>query len=478
MKKLPIPFIPHDYQEPINEELATHDHYGVLAFPGSGKTAMALLDIYNWKEPSLVVVPLEIMVTTWTTEHAKWEFSQNLKLNILHGPDKDKNFHRRAGVTLINPEGLVWLLKTIKRTKRFPWKNLYVDESVKFKNHKSVRFKSLCKLLKTFKKRRILCANPMPNSYLDLWAQLFILDLGERLGTSWYQFRSKYFYPTDFKRFNWELKPGAKEEIVAAISDIVYFLDVTGDLPERIERDIIVQLPDKARKQYKEMEDKLFTSLFDAQADFDDDEEIRVLAKSKSSAHIKCWQIAQGFIYEQVDTGVRRNDEIVYERRTHHIHDALIAATDIHVEALQGSPIIIAYYFGGDLAKLRKRYPDARYANSSTSKVELKKIEEDWNEGNIPILISYVGKLSHGLNLQYGPGHHILFYCLTYNFDTYDQLVRRLERQGADFAAVIVHRLVVPDTIHEAILLKLAHKKDESFSFLDALKEYRNNLTD
>jgi len=453
-------FKPRKYQEPMIDLLKTHDNFGVLSFPGSGKTVMTLDMLYLYREPTLIIVPLEIMYTTWMSEPKKWEFSQNLKCTVLHGKNKDVDFFKPSGITFINPEGMKWLVNKVKQTKRFPWKILVIDESVKFKNPSSVRFKALKQMLRSFKKRYILSGNPMPNTYLDLWSQIFILDLGERLGSSWYSFRNKYFYPTDYKRFNWEIKPGAKEEIIELLNDVVYFLDTSDeiDLPEVVETDIPILLPPKAKKIYKQMEKDLFAQLDGGE---------NILAPNKTSAHMKCWQIANGFMYSTDE------DEV---RTTHHVHDELINATKTLVDSLQGHPILIAYHFQEDLTRLKKAFPHAHVAQSGISKHELQKIERDWNANKIPVLIAYVSKLSHGLNLQHGDGHNILFYCLTYNHDIYTQLIYRLKRQGAKFNRVMVHRLVAKDTIHEAIITSLGRKETQSKGFLLALKEYRNQL--
>ncbi len=462
-------FIPHNNQKEPMKLLSENDFFGLFMFPGSGKTVLSLDKVYQFKEKTLVVVPLSILYTTWMNEHRKWGFSARLKLILLHGPDKDANFHKTGGIYLINPEGIKWLLDKVKTTKKFPWTSLIVDESVKFKNHKSGRFKDLSKMLKSFKRRYILCGNPMPTHYLDLWAQIFILDLGKRLGTSWYAFRNRYFYPTDYKRFNWILKPEAKEEIVAAIGDIVYFLEPDGEipLPKRVINDVIIDIP---REKYKSMEQKLFAEL---------DNGDNVLASNKTAALMKCWQIANGFMYETynvIEDGKPVFDtkgEILRARKTHYIHNKLATVAKDIVEGLQGEPICIAYHFKEDLVRLMDTFPKARIVATGCKPSVIKQAEKDWNNNKIDVLIVYVSKFSHGLNLQYGKGHHLMFYCLTYNFDTYDQFIRRFERQGAKFKEVIIHRFICRDTIHEAIVENLETKGIESRDFLLALTEYR-----
>lgn len=453
-------FIPHNYQLEPQQELAKSDFFGLFMFPGAGKTALILEKIYQNKEPTLVVAPLDILYTTWLKEPKKWDFSQNLKYMVLHGSNKNEAFHQKAGVYFINPEGIEWLLKKIQSTGRFPWTTLIIDESAKFKNPKAARFKYLTKILKSFKRRYIMAGNPTPNHYLDIWAQLFILDCGQRLGTSWYGFRSKYFYPTDFKQFNWTLKPGAKEEIIEKISDITLFLDPSSELelPIRTVIDHEIELPKDVKRIYKDMEDQLFFAM--------EDKEGFIVDNATASA-IKCWQIASGFIYEKMEDG---------SRLTHYIHNELMKVASNIVDELQGSPVLIAYNFEEDYKRLKEEFPTARFVPSGSTPSEIQAAEADWNANKIEILITQISKFSHGLNLQFGIGHQIILYGLTYNYDVYDQLIRRFERQGAKFKEVIIHRLLMKNTVHEAIIKNLENKRTLSGDFLSSLKEYRDSI--
>jgi len=464
-----VDFIPHDYQEPIQAEMAVNDHFAVFAFPGSGKTVLSLDRIYQLKQPTLIIAPIEVMWTTWFTENQKWTFSRKLRFTVLHGPKKDQRFFLNRGVYFINPEGMKWLVKKVQSTKRFPWNVLVVDESIRFKNHKSVQFKELCKLLKTFEYRFILSGNPMPNHYLDLWAQMYIVDMGERLGKSWYQFRQKYFHPVDYNRFKWELIEDGKERIIEKISDVTYFLESDDEkLPKRIIDDKLIKLQDRAMAVYKDMEKKLFAEM----------EEAIVIADNKTSSLMKCWQIANGFLYESEERPhPTKPDEVIKVRiNTHFVHDELMLATKSIVEELQGEQILIAYHFTEDALRLAHEFPNARWVQSGAKPGDIKNAERDWNNGDIEVLLVHIAKFSHGLNLQLGEGHHVLFYALTYNYDTYDQLIRRFQRQGAKFANVIVHRLIVQNTIHEAIVANVEKKGIESLDFLTSLKEYKDSI--
>lgn len=471
-------FVPWPYQKPICETMINNNIHGCFAFPGAGKTAIALNTIYSFKKPCLVVAPLPILYTTWLTEYSKWKQFNNLKIAVLHtdkelGFDKNKELDKKAGVYLINPEGIVWLLSKLKARGSIPWHAIFIDESVKFKNHKTKRYKAMLKIIKAFKRRYLLCGNPIPNHYLDIWAQIFLLDFGERLGPSFHRFKNRYFYPTDYRRFNWELKPGAQEEIIRSISDICTFVklnDTRLKIPKRLEIDKKIILPPNIQKIYNSMEKKLFAELDDPYI-IEEMEEDKALASTKTSALMKCWQIAQGFVYTTKTEF--RNEKEVKIRFTQFYHQLNIELAKEIVEEMSGEPIIIAYHFNEDLKRLEKAFPDAAVAGTSTSNKELQQIETDWNKGKIEVVLAYISKLSHGLNLQYGSGKTILLYSLLYNYDTYDQLIRRFQRQGAKFERVLIIRMIVENTIHEAMLKTLERKESQSNGFLNALYEYK-----
>lgn len=472
----PIKFIPHKYQEREIANMRSKNIYGLGMYPGLGKTVVALDTIYSDKKPTLIIVPLSILYTTWLNEHNKWEFSRNLKISILHGPDKVVNLNKKAGIYLINPEGMKWLLDELhKRGRRaFPWHTLIVDESVAFKNPKSKRFPLLKKLLPHFKRRHILTGNPIPNTMMDLWAQIYILDLGKRLGTSFYKFKNRYFYATDYKRWNWELLPGAEDEIIEKISDVFSVVTINDsglDLPERVIIDKEIILPSNVRKTYKLMEDKLFTQI--------DQEGPKIFAPAKGSALMKCNQITQGFVYSYDESHLDPTVPELYEpdkkpiRLTHNVHNLKLEAIHSIVNELNGQPCIILYHFNEDLKRLIKAFPDAPVAGSSTTPDQLQKIEQGWNKNKFPIVLSHLQKLSHGLNLQYGDGHTLILYSLLYNFDTFDQLVYRIQRQGATYNRVIIYRLVAKDTVNEAMVSSLDKKGNMKEDFFNSLIQYR-----
>jgi hypothetical protein len=178
---------------------------------------------------------------------------------------------------------------------------------------------------------------------------------------------------------------------------------------------------------------------------------------------MKCWQIANGFIYTYDGED---------KRITHSLHNELVTIAKEKVEELQGQPILIAYHFNEDEKRLKEAFPNAIFIGDGS---EMQFIEKAWNTNKISILITQMNKISHGVNLQYGNGRTIMFYSLTYNYDTYDQLIRRMERQGSTHSSIIVIRLIAENTIHEAIIKTIESKGSMSSEFLQNLLNYRLN---
>jgi len=467
-------FTPLKFQNPLIKKMIDLPQFGCFAFPGSGKTAMTLAKVYHFKEPTLVICPLPILYTVWANEHTKWDQFSTLKLSFIHADTKFTDFKKRSGVYLINPEGILWLIDQIKSTKRFPFKHLVIDESIKFKNHKSKRWKGLKKVLKLFKTRTILCGNPIPNSYMDLWAQIYILDLGQRLGTSFDKFKNKYFWPTDYKRFNWELKPGAKEEIHRLIADITDFTtakEAGMDLPKVMKDIIYYDLDTASRAKYDTMQKKLFSVMEDFHELANETEDNKLLTQSRAGALNKCRQIAQGFMYESYK--VIENEKMKVKRLTHRLHSILPDLVQEQVEELIGEPVIIVYWFEEDYNNLKRILPNATYVDKTVTGPGMKTIEDNWNDNKISVLVAHVNKVSHGLNLQYGKGRHIFMYALTYNYDTFDQLIKRFERQGAEYDTVFIKLFICKDTIHEAMLESLNNHESETKGFFKLLEKYR-----
>jgi SNF2 family DNA or RNA helicase len=443
-------FNPHNYQTEAIDFLLRHRCGGIFADPGLGKTAIALSVLERFKQSpkftgALIVAPLRVVYNTWPAEIKKWGF--DISFEILHGPDKEARLRRPADVHLINPEGIFWLFDH----QKLPYKALIIDESSKFKSWRSKRFKVLKKRLKNFQRRIILTGTPAPNSLLDLWSQMYIVDLGQTLGTYVTHFRERYFYRTGYNLYQWSIKDGADAEIQNSVAPAVMRIDAKThlDLPALVENIVPVELPGQARALYRGMEKQLFVEL---------DDEQKVAAATSGVAYNYCCQIANGAIYNE-------------RKEVQQIHDAKVEATADLVDELQGKPVLIAYRFKHDLENLLKQFPKAAVIGRCSAKQDAEYIAE-WNKGQVPILIAQSAAIAHGLNLQHG-GHDIIWYGLTDNLEDYIQFNRRIYRQGVE-GQVRIHHLVAKDTVDEAIMARLRRKDKSQTALLDALKEYRN----
>lgn len=491
-------FVPHNYQIPEIENMTKKSIYGLGMYPGLGKTPSSLLAVMAKREVDpkfkergtvLVIAPLSIATTTWMHEHLKWDQTKDLKVRLIDGTPKRRQeiMNQKADVFVINPEKTQWLVNELKnrhdrekarmRHKKnmtgqrvamrndvwFPFDILIIDESITFKNHKSERFKALKKILKWFKSRHILTGNPVPKSLMDLWSQVYILDLGKRLGGSFYEFQRRYFYTVDHEGWTWLPFTGSEQKILHKISDIfgVVTIDDAGlELPERVIVDHPIKLSKENRVAYDSMAKNLYFELSSGDSE-------NLIADSRNIALMKCAQMTSGFVYE--------TNEETGERITHRVGDEKMSHLKSLVQELNGNPCIILYNFIAEAEALQKEFPTARTANAKMTPAELRQLESDWNSDKVDIVISHMRKLSHGLNLQYtSKPVTVIFFGLTYNYDTFDQICFRFQRQGSTNRNVMVHRLVVEKSVDEAMVKAINERgsmKEFVFNFLSQIRE-------
>lgn len=455
-------FIPHQYQSDAIQRMINSNVLALFMDPGCGKTVVTLSVLAELKQKTLIIAPLEIIYRVWPNEIKKWDHTSHLTYQILHGPDKIKNMLKDADIYLINPEGLTWFLKVVKEYRTWKFDILVVDESTIFKNHKSIRFAyNLVPMLKSFYRRYILSGTPVTKTYLDLWSQYFILDLGKRLETSWYKYRTRYFYQVDRQGYKWDLFPDFDVKVKNLVKDITIHVSATDhlDLPDIMYNDVLIDLNKSARESYKEMARNLLL-------EFDDGEIITAANAAVKTGKLQC--ISNGFLYlTKVNTQTGKN-EIVGAKR---LHDHKLDALESIIEELNGNPILVGYHYRQDLASLLERFPKTPFFGSGADMETKLRIEREWNAGNIPVLFAQIHSTARGLNLQQS-GYHIAFYSLTWNFEDADQFVKRIARQGQKASHVFVHRLIGRNTIDELIIQTIDHRKDQSNDFLSSVKQH------
>jgi SNF2 family DNA or RNA helicase len=466
------PWKPHGYQLKAVKFLLQHAGAGLFLDPGLGKTSIVLSALRvllkeKMTSGAIVIAPLRVCHSVWPREVEKWEEFSRLKVNVLHGKGKELRASEKADIYVINPEGLEWLVTSSKLAILL--KNgvdtLVVDELSKFKHSKTRRFKILKPFLEKFARRWGLTGSPAPNGLMDLFGQAFILDSGRSLGRYITHYRMQYFNPTGFGGYTWVLRPGAAEAIYERLKPLVLRMDAKDylDLPERLVNIIRVELPESVMVHYKAMEDDAFAML---------EGETHVTAASAAAAMNKCSQIANGGVY--LDPTFDEEKGAPLPREIKELHTAKVEALSELVEELQGTPLLVAYEFRHDLARILQFLgPNTPYIGGGVSTKRAAELERAWNAGELPILLGHPASIGHGLNLQGANAHNVCFFGITWDYELYDQFIRRLLRQGNTAKRVIVHHIVARDTVDEAKLKALRKKKHDQGALLDALNEYR-----
>ena len=455
--------------------------------PGLGKTSITLGAIKVLKKKKLlnkvlIVAPLRVCHLVWPKELEKWKDFKDLKMVVLHGPRKDKLLEEDADIYVINPEGLEWLLKMekvkvvgkdgrartkvsidLRRFKKLGFDTLVFDELSKFKHVNTIKYKAIKLALSTFSRRWGLTGSPAPNGLIDLFGQCYVLDQGRTLGEYITQYRNKYFLPSH-NGFGWIIRKGAEQEIYERISPLVLRMAANDylDMPLLIENNIMVDLPPKIREIYDHLEDDLIAKL----------EDKVVTAATSGVASMKCRQVANGGIYlnPEVQALVKLPSS---KREWVNLHNEKIDALSDLVDELQGEPLLVAYEFGHDFDRLQAKFgKDLVYIGSGVSMAASLEIQDAWNRGEIPLLFAHPAAVGHGLNLQ-EVGRHVCWHSMTWDYELYDQFIRRILRQGNKHKKVFFHHILVRDTVDISMLYSLRSKQGGQNAFFDALKELR-----
>lgn len=426
--------------------MLVHPGAGIILDPGMGKTSIMLmvLDILfkaGKIKKALVVAPLRVCRLVWPLEKEKWDEFQHMDIcNLCELEEKDRIrlLRENHAIYLINPESL----KIILQPKLWAGQGfdcLVVDESTKFKDTQTQRFKALKPMLPQFRRRYILTGTPSPNGYEDLFGQMFIVDLGKTLGRYITHYRAQYFRQDPFNTYGLELMPGAMNEIQSKLrSSLISFSEKDLiQLPELVHDRIFVDLPPGARKHYKEMERKFFTLLESGEA---------IFAPNSAVVGGKCRQICNGGLYTQVD-GDKRGFAPLHSEKTKALVDL--------VEQLQGQPLLTAYEFQFDAANIERSIP--RTVNLTAAK-DLEYVNEAFNNGLLPHLIGHPASMGHGLNLQQSC-RHVCMYGITWNYEWYYQFLKRVYRQGNMADRCTLHWIIARNTLDERVMEVLAGKE-------------------
>lgn len=411
-------------------------------------TAVNILKYYRFAvQRVLVIAPKKVAEATWSKEAAKWEHLKLLRIVPVLGSLKQRirALNTPADVWVINRENVQWLVDYYRND--WPFDMVVIDESSSFKNHQAKRFKSLCWVRKKISRLVELTGTPAPNGLIDLWAQVYLLDGGERLGKTIGGFRQRYFDPDQRNAqqvFSYKPKDGADDTIQGKISDICISMSAEDylDLPECVSVDVPVVLDSKAQAAYKKLEKDMLLEI--------DEEEIT--ATTAAALGTKLLQLGNGAVYGE-------NRQVV------EIHQCKIEAFLELVEALQGQSALVFYNFQHDrdrlLLALKKSGLRVRVYKDAQD-------ETDWNNHQIDILLAHPASTAHGLNLQDG-GNHIIWFGLNWSLELKQQADKRLHRQGQK-QKVFIHHLIVQGSMDEDVMDALQGKSTTQESLLKALR--------
>ena len=396
----------------------------------------------------LVIAPKRVAEDTWTREHRKWDHLNDLTVaRVLGAPaQRRRALASDSDIYVIGRDNVVWLVEHYLRLKQgWPFDMIVIDELSGFKNPQAKRFRALKKAAPAAKRIIGLTGTPSPNGLMDLWAQVYLLDRGERLGKTLGAYREKYFKAgarSGYVVYKWIPIRGAKEEIERRISDICVSMSAADylTLPKRIDNIIPVQLSPVELMKYRQLEKDQIISL----------EGEDIVAPNAAAVMTKLLQLANGNVYSAEGTVVPFHDKKV---------EALAEIVDT-----SGSPVLVFYSFKHDLDAIQKAIPEARILNNE-------KDIADWNDGKVQALLAHPASVGFGLNLQDG-GHTIVWYGPTWSLELYQQANARLYRQGQQ-KPVIIHHLIAEGTVDEQVMRALESKDTSQAALLAALKERR-----
>lgn len=445
----------HTYQLTSKAHIIDHTHCGLFLDMGLGKTAATLTAIneliYEELEISrvLVIAPKRVAVDVWPDEIAEWDHLKHLKISIVTGTEKQRleALKKPADIYTLGKENTAWVCG-IYGGLSLPFDMLVIDESSSFKNHNSIRFKALKVAQPSFKRVVLLTGTPAPNGLIDLWAQIYLLDRGQRLGKKITLYRREYFRPGQTNGsivYNYKLRDKDQErKIHNKIKDICISMKTKDylDLPERINRTIKIRFPDKLQKQYEAFEREKILELLA--------EEEEITAINAAALSNKLLQFANGAIYDE-------------DKNIHPIHDLKLEACKELIEEAQGQSVLIGWIYRHDLYSLQgalKEYKPRELKDTKDFK--------DWNAGRISVALLHPQSGGHGLNLQKG-GNIIIWYGQTWSPELYEQFVKRLDRQGL-IKATVVNNLVAIGTREEDVIRARTSKGNIQNALMASLK--------
>ena len=438
-------YSPHKYQTYATNFILEHPISAVFFDMGLGKSVITLTAIFDLCLDSflvrkvLVIAPLRVALDTWPSEIEKWDHLRGLTYSVAVGNEAQRKaaLLQRASVYIINRENVGWLVESSGLP--FDYDMVVIDELSSFKSYQAKRFRALLKVRPRVKRIVGLTGTPSSNGLMDLWAEFRVLDMGKRLGRFITHYRTAFFQPDKRNAqvvFSYKPLPGAEDAIYEKISDITISMRAGDylDMPECVMNEVKVTLSEKERQAYDTMRSELVISLGGEAVD----------AGNAAALANKLSQMANGAVYGE-------------DKKILPLHDQKLVALEDLIEAANGKPVLVAYWFKHDLERIRARF--------TVREIKTAQDIADWNQGKI----IHPASAGHGLNLQAG-GSTLIWFGLTWSLELYQQTNARLWRQGQEAQTVVIHHIITKDTIDERIMSALRRKDKTQSALIDAVK--------
>jgi len=440
---------PHEYQQYATDFIIKNPTAAVFLEMGLGKSVIALTAILELClerfeiSRVLVIAPLRVARDTWPAEIQKWDHLKNLTYSVAVGTANERRaaLRQKTFIHIINRENVQWLIED----SGIPWQYdmVVIDELSSFKSHQSKRFKSLMKARPGVRRMVGLTGTPSSNGLMDLWSEFRVLDMGKRLGRFITHYREQFFEPdrrNGMQVFSYKPRAGAEREIYRRIGDITISMRSADYLkmPECVMNTVPVKLDSTEYEVYVEMESKMVTELDGVEID----------AVNAAALTGKLCQLANGAIYTP-------------DGNTVFFHERKLDALEDLIEGANGKPVLVAYWYKHDLARIQERFK-VRELKSS-------KDITDWNAGKIPVAVIHPASAGHGLNLQAG-GSTLIWFGLTWSLELYQQTNARLWRQGQQAETVVIHHIITRGTVDEDVMQSLSEKDRSQAALMRAVR--------
>lgn len=455
-----IDFTPRPYQRLMIDWIIERQRCALWAEMGTGKTvsAYSAMDMLwlagSHFHPALVIAPLRVARGVWPREQQKWRDFKGMRVSSITGTAEDRFAALRASadVYTINFENIEWLFDQLKSLKAWPFKIVIVDEATRLKGFRlrnsTKRANALAAICARVGRWINLTGTPASNGYIDLWGQMYFIDMGQRLGASFTEFKQRWFDENEYSR-EVTMKPFAMDEINKLVGDVCLTIRAGDwfDLREPIISKIEVEMPAKLMRTYRELKKEMYAEL---------DSNTALNPVNAAACSSKCLQFASGAV-------------LLEDKSYREVHDAKLDALDSIVHETNGAPLMVGYWWRHDGDRLKKRFPFARF-------IKTQKDEDDWNAGKIPMILTQYQSIGHGVELQHG-GHRLVHFSRWWDLEVDEQLRARLgpvrQFQAGYNRPVYEYNLVTVGTADEDVTCRHESKRAVQDILLDATRRFK-----